>query len=194
MRNHNHQTLARDLADKLHDLYARHRIERARRFVGEQYFGVIDERAGDRHALHLTARKLVGAFVQFVFQSDFDQRVLRSLAAFGFGNARDRERQFDVAEHGLVGNEVIGLEHEPDPMISVYVPIVVFVILGGNAADDEIARGVVVKTADNVQKRGLAATGRAENGHELVLTETEGHAFQRLHGRAGGLIVLFNVF
>ena len=56
MRDHDDEALPRDLLDQFHDLHARFGIERARRFVGEQDLGVVDEGAGDGDPLHLPAR------------------------------------------------------------------------------------------------------------------------------------------
>ena len=47
-----------ELLQQRHDFEARRGVERARRLVGEDELGVVDQRAGDGHALLLPARQL----------------------------------------------------------------------------------------------------------------------------------------
>jgi hypothetical protein len=88
---------------------------------------------------------------------------------------------------------MIALEYEAYRVVSVRVPVSVVEFLRAFAVDYEVARGVIVKPADYVQKRGLAATRRAEYGHEVVLAEAEAYAFERVHLAARKLIFLFNI-
>ena len=182
VRDHDDQPLARDLFDQIHDLNARFRIQCARRLVGKQYFGVVDECARDGHALHLPARKLVGLFVQFSAQTYALQCLRGALSALLRRYARKREREFHVAEHRLVGYEVVTLEHEADAVVAVGVPIPVFIIFGGNALDDEIAARVLVKPADDVEKGGFAAPRMSEYRHEFLFAELQRYPFECVHG------------
>ncbi len=74
-------------------------------------------------------------------------------------------------------DEVVALEDETDRVIAVGVPVAVLVILRRAAVDDEVAVGVAVKAANDVQKRRLATTRRPQNGDKLVLAEFQGDAF-----------------
>lgn len=49
-------------------------------------------------------------------------------------------------------------------MISVSVPVPVFKILGGLSVDNKVAVSISVKSADNVQRSGLAAARWSEYG------------------------------
>ena len=193
VRDHDDQPLPRDLLNEIHDLYARFGIERARRLVGEQNFGVVDERPRDRHALHLPARKLVRFFIQVLFQPHAPERLLGARLALLRRHARKGERQLHVAQNRLVRDEVIRLKNEPDAVVAVGVPVAVFVIFGGNALDYEVAARVVVEPADDVQKGRLSAARMTENGNELLAAETQTHALERLHRCIGDPILLGNV-
>ena len=62
-------------AEEGHDLFGRLAVEGARRLVGEQELGIIDERARDGDALLLPARKLARIVVHAVFEADLLETV-----------------------------------------------------------------------------------------------------------------------
>ena len=193
VRDHDDQAFSCDLTDQVHDLYAGYGVERARRLICQQDFGVIDKRTRDRDALHLTARKLVGALIEFLFQAHSLQRFGCALSTFCLGKPCDRQRDFDVAEYRLVGNEVVGLEYETDTVVTVNVPIVILIRLGGFSVDHQIARGVLVQAADDVEHRRLTATGRAENGHEFVTAETQVYPLQGVDHLPCRFVIFFDI-
>ena len=178
MRDHDDQLLFGNLFQDLHDLHAGDRIERAGGLVGQQNVGIVDQRAGDRHALHLTAGHLVGLFVQLVTKADLLQRVNGAGTALLAGHARKGERQLHVGKHGLVHDQVIALEYKADRVIAIGIPVGIAVLLGGATANDQITAGVAVKTANDIQHRGLSAAGGAEDRHEFALTEVDADALQ----------------
>ncbi len=49
-----------------------------------------------------------------------------------------------------MGDQVIILKHEPDGMIAVGIPIIIFIFGCGPAVDNQIAARVAVKPTDNV--------------------------------------------
>ena len=81
MRDHYDKAVARHLAEYVHDLNACCGVERARRLVGKQYVGVVDESARYCHALHLTARHLIGLLAELIAQPHFVQRFLCTIPA-----------------------------------------------------------------------------------------------------------------
>ena len=184
MRDHNDQLVARDLFEDLHDLHARSRIKRTRRLVCQQDLGIVDQRTGNRHTLHLSARHLVGALVDLVAKSHAFKRVNGALASFGLGNAREGQGKLYVRQHRLVGDEVVVLEHKADRVVTIGIPITVLELLGGAAADDQVARGVLVKTADHVEERRFSTTRGTEDGNELALAEGKRHTVKRHDGGA----------
>ena len=193
MRDHDDEALPRDLFDEVHDLHAGVGIERARGFVGEQDVGVVDERTRDGDALHLPARELVGLFIELFPEPHPLQRLGGALFALLARDARDGERELHVAEHRLMRDEVVALEDKADAVIAVDVPIAVFEVPRGLALDDEVARGVLIEPADDVEEGGFSAARRAQNAHELVGAEVEAHPFERVHGARRHFVVLFDV-
>ena len=172
--DHDDQTVLGDLREQVHDLHRGMGVKRAGGLVGQHDLRIVDERAGDGDALHLTARKLARLLVQMLGQPDRCQGLLGAAGALGLPHARERQRQLHVLQDGLVRDEVVALEHEPDAVVAESVPIAVLVAVGGNAVDDHVAGVVVVKTSHHVQKRRLARARRPQNRHELVVAERDG--------------------
>ena len=56
VRDHNNQTVARDFLEQVHNLHGRCGIQGAGRLVCQHNLGIVDQGAGDGHALHLPAR------------------------------------------------------------------------------------------------------------------------------------------
>ena len=121
------------------------------------------------------------------------ESALRSLDSLLPANAGNGERELYVSEHRLVRNEVVALEDEADSVVTVHVPVSVLVGLGASAVDDEIAVGVAVQTAHDVEHGGLSTAGGAEDGNELTVTEGDVHALERVHRFRGGHVILFDV-
>ena len=74
-----------------------------------------------------------------------------------------RQRQLHIAEYGLMRNQVVTLEYKADGVIAVSIPIPVLKILCGAAVDDQVAFGVLIQTADDIEHRGFPTAGRAED-------------------------------
>ena len=171
MRYHDHETFARDPFDEVHDLDARLAVECARRLVRKQDRGIVDKGARNGDALHLSARKLIGTLVKFCPEPHALQRLFRPLLPLLFGNARDRQRDFHVAEHRLMRDQIIRLKNEADTVVSVDVPIPVFILFCGFSVDDEIAFAVLIETADNIEQSRFPAPRLTENTYKFVFTE-----------------------
>ena len=78
-------------------------------------------------------------------------------------------------------------------MVSVAVPISVFKGFSGFSVNNKVAARILIEAADNIQKRGLAATGRAEYGHELALAEFKGNPVQRLLSQLSRFVYFRNI-
>ena len=87
-------------------------VERAGRLVGEDHARPVDQRAGDRHALALPARELVGQLVGVLGQPQARQQLGAALVAAA--RAAQRELQRDVLDRREERQEVVRLEDEPD--------------------------------------------------------------------------------
>ena len=191
MRDHNDQPVLGHLLQKLHDLNARFRIQRAGRLVGQQNVGVIDQRTRDGNALHLPAGHLSRPLVRLFAQPYLLQRGLRAPSALRAGHAGDRQRQLNVGQHRLVRNEIVALEYKADRVVAVGVPVAVGIFFGRNAVDDQIAAVVAIQAADDVQQRGLAGAAGPEDRHEFVIAQVETDLVQRrLHKVARSILFL----
>ena len=92
-----------------------------------------------------------------------------------------------------MGDQIVTLEHKADAVIAVSVPVLVLVQFCGTAVDHEVARRVVVKTSDDVEKSRLAAARRAEDRDELALAERKIDPLESVHDRVADGVVLGNV-
>ena len=63
-------------------LLAQLQVERAERLVEQKHFRLVDEGAGERHALALAAGKLARPALAVTRQLDHGERVFRRLAPF----------------------------------------------------------------------------------------------------------------
>ena len=115
--------------------------------------------------------------------------------ALGLLHAGEGQCQLHVLQHRLVGDEVVTLEYKADGVVAVGVPIAVLELLGGGTVNNQIALGIAVQTAHDVQQGGLTASGLTQDGHKLAVAEGEGNPVQCLHRvvAAGGVHFL-NIF
>ena len=131
--------------------------------------------------------------MELVAQTHLPQRFGRTAAALGPRHARDGQGQLDVGEDGLVGDEVVALEHEADGVVAVGVPVPVGVAAGGDAVDDKFAAVVAVKAADDVEQGGLARAAGAEDGDKFTVAEVEADPVERCLCQIAGGIFFFDV-
>ena len=163
MRNHNDELCFGYFFEQLHYGNTRFAVEGARRFVGKNNSGIVYDCAGNGNALHLSARQLIGFFIEFFLQAYANQRFFGALSSVSLRYAAQRHGKLDVFQNRQVGNEIVALKYESDAMISVGIPIFVPVRFGGNAVDKQVAVRISVQAADNVQQRCFAAAGRTED-------------------------------
>ena len=77
--------------------------------------GLVHQRPGDRDPLALAARELVGPVVHPVAPGrPASSAARRALAALAAAHAGVDQRQLHVVQRGGPGQQVEGLEHEPD--------------------------------------------------------------------------------
>ena len=90
-----------------------------------------------------------------------------------------------------MGDQIIRLKHKAHRVVAVGIPVAVAKVLGGFAVDDQVPGGILIQAPDDVQQRGLAAAGVAQDGHKLAFTEFQVHTLQRMdHGVPGDVILL----
>ena len=110
--------LGLELVKEGHDLDAGFGVQVAGGLVGQDDGGTVDQGAGDRYALALSAGELVGLVIHAGFEIDVAQRGLGALDALGCGGAVVDEGQLDVVQSGGAGQQVEGLEDEADFLVA----------------------------------------------------------------------------
>ena len=70
MGDHYNEPVFGYFLEQIHYLDAGLGVKRARRLIGKQYLGVVDQRPGDSHTLHLTAGHLIGLLADLVSEAD----------------------------------------------------------------------------------------------------------------------------
>jgi hypothetical protein len=100
-------------AQPLAQLRADLRVERAERLVEQEHARLHRQRAGERHALALAARELVGVALVVAGEPD-DAEQLVDRASISPSALADRQPERDVVAHGHVLERRVVLEHEAD--------------------------------------------------------------------------------
>jgi hypothetical protein len=177
------------------DLAAGLCVERARRLIGEQHGGVVDERAGNGDALLLASRQLGGIVPHARSrQTERSQARLGSLTTFGCRHTRVDERHFDIGERRRAGKEVEVLEHEADLVPSDARQGIV-IETADLVAVERVATGRwPVQTAEDVQERRLAGARRPHDSHELTALDRQGYAIQRGYASHTEAVIPMHVF
>src|SRR4051794_9854594 len=161
-----------DPVDQLHDPDRGLGVEVAGGLVAEQERRVVDERAGDRYALLLTARELVGVAVQLGAQADQAQDV-RHLAADRLAGLADHlERVGDVRVDRAVGQQLVVLEDHADVAAQVGQPLRGDLVQV-TARDADDARGGLELLHQQADAGGLAAARRPHEEDELAAADLQ---------------------
>src|ERR1051326_551311 len=164
-----------------HDLLARGAVEVSGRLVGEQNRGLVDQGPRDRHPLPLSAGELVGPVIHPVREAHAAERGAGALAPGPRRHPAVHQRELDVLQRRRAGQEIEGLEDEPD--LPVPHPGERVVRHAGHFLPVEpvFAAGRRVETADQVHQRGLAGARGAHDRGILVPADLERDAAQRVH-------------
>ena len=127
-------------------------------------------------------------------KSHFFQCFFGSVFSLFSGDAGNGQGQFHIGEDALVGDEIIALEHKPDGMVSIGIPVSVFILLGGDGIDDEVSAVIAVQPSDDVKERGLSGSTGTQDGHELIISQVQAHSVQSSLNEVSCLILLTDVF
>jgi hypothetical protein len=151
-------------------------VERAERFVHQEALGVAHDRAAERHALPVAARKPAHRPVEQMLEPEDARDLVHLLAHAGARHALAHQRIADVAPHVHVRVEREHLEDEGDVALARGLAADLL------AVDPDLARGRQFEPGDHPQRRRLAAARGAEEHEELPVGDGEGRA---LHGGEG---------
>ncbi len=163
VRNHNDEAGFGNLLKDIHNLHAELAVERACRFVGKNDFRVVYNGARDGYALHLSAGQLIGALVYLALYAHPAKRLYGFCSAHLFLFADKAERKLHVFKHGEVRYKIVALKNKSDGSVSIRVPVHIVKGSGRHSADDEVAAGIPVKTAYDIEQRSFAAAARTED-------------------------------
>ena len=181
--NNKHQFLPGKRLQGVKDLLAGVGIQRAGRLVGHDDLRLLDQCAGNGHALFLAAGQLVGLPVgkgkQIHLREDLVDLVRGRFFALQFQRQRDIRADRKLIQH------VVFLEDEADEGVPVGVKIRSAEILGRLALDDKLARIVAVQPADDIEQGGFAAARFTQDKHHARFRERNAHIVQCLDRFAG---------
>ena len=150
-------------------------IERRQGLVHQVNGGTPHERAADRDALHLAARKARRRACELVIDANQLRDTLHPFPDLGFVDAprRRAQRKREIIVHGKMRIQGILLEHERHVAQCGRVPRRVAAVDGDHAGIGLLQAG------DEPQKRGLAGAGRTEQHDEIAARNGETHIFRR---------------
>ena len=160
------ELLLQALEEELH-LLAQLQVERAEGLVEEQHLRPVHERAGERDALALAARKLARPAVADSRQAHRLQHVVDSRSALRAVDALHAQAVGDVVGHAHVRKERVVLED------GVEIPRVRRPVGDVGAAELDPALVRALEARDQPQRRRLARAGRPEHREELTGTDLE---------------------
>src|SRR5882724_11627098 len=100
-------SLGMQFIEHFHDLHAGSGIEIAGGFIGENDQRVVDERAGDGHALLLAAGKFKRFMIEPVIEADARGEFAGALTTFSFWPVLIVERDFNVLHDGELLDEIV---------------------------------------------------------------------------------------
>lgn len=176
------RALIRQFRQNVHNLRTATAVEISRRFVRQNDGRVVDERTRNRHALLLTAGKLVRIGFHLVQQTDFAQHFRRTRQTLLFRHARVAQRECHVFRHGVGGKKVEGLEDVAEGLEAQIGFCLVGEVADVLPVESIAAFGEVIQQTDDVEQRRFAAAGFAGDGDKLALLNGQCDAGQRVDG------------
>ncbi|AGZ37553.1 6-pyruvoyl-tetrahydropterin synthase [Pseudomonas sp. VLB120] len=175
-------------ADNVKHFLDHFRIERRGRLVEQDDFGLHGQRAGDGRALLLATGKLGGVAVTLVVDADLVQQRFGGFDGFGLALAKHAARRLDdVVEDRHVRPQVEILEDKAD----FAAQAVDLAIVGGDqvailgslelerlTGDQDFTLVRVLQQVDAAQQRGLAGTGRPQDGDHVTVAGGQRNALE----------------
>ena len=150
-------------------------VEVGERLVEQQELGPLDERAGERHALLLAARKLGRAALQQLVDLNEGGGLLGAPARLRLGHLLELEREHEVLQHAHMRIERVGLEDDPD------VAVARLDLVDQGAVEQHLAAARQIDAGEHQQAGRLTAARWAEQGDELAVLDHQVHARDHHH-------------
>ena len=186
MSHHDDRVIFFQFGDQFLDLHGRDRVQRRTGFVHQQHFRLHRQQPGDAQALLLPAGQRHRRRLQPVLDLVPERRADEA----PFHQFVENRLVFLAMDAWPVGDIVVdrhgkrigALEHHAHPLAQMHHVHVgredVFTI-EQNLALDADAFDQVVHPVQSLQKRGLAAAGRADQGQHAVLRHVDRYFVQR---------------
>ena len=105
-------------------------------------------------------------------------------------DAGQGESQLHIGQHGLVGDEVVALEHEADGVVAVGIPVAVAEGGGRHPIDGKLSGGIPIEAAHDIEQCRFPAAGGTEDGDEFCLSKGERNVPQRMDRIVAGEVIL----
>ena len=166
---HDHEgAFAAKVEKKVKDLGADGGIEVARRFIGQNDFRIVHQRAGNGDPLLLASGQFKGTVRKTVAEANGIQQGTRTIALGPPGCAKGVGGQKDVFDAVHLGHEVVGLEDESNVAGAKCCAgaFAQAVDVGVQQADG--TRIGAVKPPEKMEEGGLARAGSAEDCKALA--------------------------
>ena len=156
--------------------------------VGQDDFRIVDQRAGNGHALLLAAGELRGQVMRAIGQADPIERRARFDLV---GHAVEVLRQHDVLERRQVGDEMELLEDEADGFGAKAGQLGARQRGRVDRTDAHGAVGRLIEATEDIQQGGLAGSRRSHDGDPLPGFHGKADAVERFDRRCPAAVVCF---
>nr|WP_206080160.1 hypothetical protein [Propioniciclava coleopterorum] len=159
------------------------------RLVHQHQRGLGGDRAGDGDALLLAARQLAGQLLGVLLELDQRDGLLDPRRDLGRVEPPHLQPERDVALDGEVREQRVALEHHPEAALLTREGV------DAPPVEQDLAVGERQQPRQAVERGGLAAPGRPEQGDELARPNGQVQAAQRRQaGEAASHVVQFERF
>src|ERR1700730_3887381 len=150
-------------------------------FARQQQGRVAHARPGDRHALFLPARELLGQVANSIFEADQLQSGENMLAALLRAQFSQQQRQFHVLKGGEHGNQIERLKDVTNVLIA---PVGNFRVAEAEnvlALYQQFPAGGPINRGDHVQRSGFARSRRSHQREKLSLGDVDRNIIERCY-------------
>src|SRR6202521_2866801 len=174
-----------EFAEQAQDYFFVRGVEVAGGLVGKHDFGIVNEGAGDAHALLLASGKLRGQVFGAVFEADAIERFEGFLFV---RHAVEVLGQHDVLDGGEIRNHVEVLEDEADGFGADAVEFSGAEVRDVLPVKPDFTAAGAVEASDEIDQGALAGTGGAHHRDPLTGRDGERDVVQRINQSVSAII------
>ena len=159
-------------------------VEVRQRLVEQEHLRIAHDAAAERDALLLAAGQLLRLALQQFVQAEHAGGAIDRRLDLGFRGLLVAQAEGEIVVDAHVLVERVVLEHHGD------VAVARRQMVDHPVADADVAAGDVLEARDHAQRRRLAAAGRADQRHELLVGDLEIDVLDGVEQRAIMLVEL----